>query len=140
MIRDQVIAGASADHIGTASAVDRVIAGPGRDAVHPTRTGHRQRRGQCTRIHAFKIARRDTVPDGLIGSGCDGEIDRRGIAGDRQHQHVTAGTAVDGGFGTTIGDRVIARAGIDDVEATITVDRVVARATGQRVDASRADD
>ena len=78
-------------------------------------------------IEILEIRDVDGIARGLIDIGRDREIDRSGAAGGGEDQRIGTGAAVDRGFRATIGHRVVAGSGCDDVSAAAAVDRVSCR-------------
>ena len=78
------------------------------------------RRSKRAGVEVLEIRDRHGVADGLVDTS---EVD---VGGGLQDQRIDAGAAVDREFRAVIGDRVVARAGIDDVGAAAAIDGIVA--------------
>ena len=133
VIGNGIIAGAGADDVRAAATIDDVVAGAGRDGVRARRARHRQRGREDTGVYALEICDIDGVARRLIGAGRNRQIDRRDAARRGKHQHIGSGAAIDRGFRAAIGDRIVARTGIDGIRAARSIDRIVARAARDRV-------
>ena len=133
-IGDRIVAGAGIDDVSPASAVDRVVAGASGDEVGETVTENIDplRGAEQAGVDVLEVRHRDGVADGLVDMS---QID----IGRRSHrQRIDAGPRIDRRLGAVIGDRVVARAGVDDIGTATAINGVVAGAGQDRVGNARA--
>ena len=135
MVGDGIVSGAGCDGIDATIAVDRIGARTGRNDIVDAAAGNGQRRADGARIDVFEACDGNRIARGLVCTGTAPEIDRSCAARRGQHEHVDARAAVNGGFRSVVGDRVIACARSDHVRSATAIEGVGSRTAGDGVDA-----
>ena len=85
-------------------------------------------RQQHRRIDVLEIGNSNAVAVGLVRTWRATQIDRRNTSGRAQDKRVRTRPCIDRRLGAAVGNRVVARAGIDDIGAATAIDGVAAGA------------